>query len=99
MLDGLSKDTKETGRKLIETAFLVWDLGMNLWLLFLRNHFFIYFKSSFSDIPPLCACKCQGTRILPDWKGMGQNILRAMKGLCFDTGISLLEIALKEIIP
>ena len=67
-------------------------------LLLFEEIVFSCFKSSCPDIPLLYAHKFQwrGTRILPGWNG--QNIFRAMKGLCFDTGISLLEIALKEII-
>lgn len=83
---------------MIGIFLFVEGLDKNAWLLF-EEIVSSCFKSSCPDIP-LCAHKFQwwGTRILPDWDGIGQNIFRAMKGLCFDTGISLLEIALKEII-
>lgn len=102
MWEGHDLASVRTGRnlrKLTGIFLFVWGLGMNVWLLF-EEIVFSCFKSSCPDIPLLCAHKFQwrGTRILPDWNGIGQNIFRAMKGLCFDTGISLLEIALKEII-
>lgn len=99
-LSGLSKDRKETEGNWLKLpswfGAWVWTFGYFFWEIVFSSVLRVHTQT----FPPLCAHKLQwqGTRILPDWKGIWQNILRAMKGLCFDTGISLLEIALKEVI-